>query len=173
MALIKCPECGKENVSDTAKTCPNCGFIFTHMKKRDKKIFAVVGGVAAFVVILLVVKLLLSGTSPAGKATKIIETDLGYSIDVINIYYNEEQQGCVVEFYGNGIKETACVYLDDNKVGYESIYNQYIEQSNNAVTNEEKQKCAQRVVAYPYNVYWILNLTMNGTNDESGWEKIK
>ena len=26
MALIKCPECGKENVSDTAKACPECGF---------------------------------------------------------------------------------------------------------------------------------------------------
>ena len=25
MALIKCPECGKE-VSDTVKECPNCGF---------------------------------------------------------------------------------------------------------------------------------------------------
>ena len=24
MALIKCPECGKE-ISDKAKTCPNCG----------------------------------------------------------------------------------------------------------------------------------------------------
>lgn len=26
MALIKCPECGKENVSDNAQSCPNCGF---------------------------------------------------------------------------------------------------------------------------------------------------
>ena len=26
MALIKCPECGKEGVSDTAIACPNCGF---------------------------------------------------------------------------------------------------------------------------------------------------
>ena len=26
MALIKCPECGKENVSDSANACPNCGF---------------------------------------------------------------------------------------------------------------------------------------------------
>ena len=25
MALIKCPECGKE-ISDTAKSCPNCGY---------------------------------------------------------------------------------------------------------------------------------------------------
>lgn len=26
MALIKCPECGRENVSDSAKACPGCGF---------------------------------------------------------------------------------------------------------------------------------------------------
>ena len=26
MALIKCPECGRENVSDMASSCPNCGF---------------------------------------------------------------------------------------------------------------------------------------------------
>lgn len=25
MALIKCPECGKE-ISETAKVCPNCGY---------------------------------------------------------------------------------------------------------------------------------------------------
>ena len=26
MALVKCPECGKENVSDAAESCPNCGY---------------------------------------------------------------------------------------------------------------------------------------------------
>lgn len=26
MALVKCPECGKENISDTAAACPVCGF---------------------------------------------------------------------------------------------------------------------------------------------------
>lgn len=26
MALIKCPECGKENVSDSAESCPECGY---------------------------------------------------------------------------------------------------------------------------------------------------
>lgn len=25
MALVKCPECGTDNVSDTATSCPNCG----------------------------------------------------------------------------------------------------------------------------------------------------
>lgn len=28
MALIKCPECGN-NVSDTAKSCPHCGYVIT------------------------------------------------------------------------------------------------------------------------------------------------
>ncbi len=26
MDLIKCPECGKENVSDSAEMCPECGY---------------------------------------------------------------------------------------------------------------------------------------------------
>lgn len=26
MALIKCPECGRENVSDSAEMCPECGY---------------------------------------------------------------------------------------------------------------------------------------------------
>ena len=26
MGLIICPECGRENVSDSAEACPNCGY---------------------------------------------------------------------------------------------------------------------------------------------------
>ena len=26
MAIIKCPECGRENVSDSAESCPSCGY---------------------------------------------------------------------------------------------------------------------------------------------------
>ena len=26
MALIKCPECGRENVSSSAESCPSCGY---------------------------------------------------------------------------------------------------------------------------------------------------
>lgn len=34
MALIKCPECHKENVSDQAEMCPYCGFgIKAHFDK--------------------------------------------------------------------------------------------------------------------------------------------
>lgn len=38
MALIKCPECGRE-VSDKAKVCPNCGFgIVEHLEAEREKI---------------------------------------------------------------------------------------------------------------------------------------
>ena len=34
MALVKCPECGRENVSDNAESCPDCGYgIKAHFDK--------------------------------------------------------------------------------------------------------------------------------------------
>lgn len=34
MALIICPECRRENVSDSAEACPNCGYgIKAHYEK--------------------------------------------------------------------------------------------------------------------------------------------
>lgn len=36
MALINCPECGKEGVSDSAISCPNCGFpIANHINEQN------------------------------------------------------------------------------------------------------------------------------------------
>lgn len=38
MALIKCPECGKENISDSATTCPFCGYgIKEHFELINQK----------------------------------------------------------------------------------------------------------------------------------------
>ena len=37
MALIKCPECGKE-ISDAAVKCPNCGYpVKAEQKKKEKE----------------------------------------------------------------------------------------------------------------------------------------
>ncbi|MCD7775148.1 MAG: zinc ribbon domain-containing protein [Clostridiales bacterium] len=38
MALVKCPECGKLNVSDTAESCPECGYaIKEHFQRVEKQ----------------------------------------------------------------------------------------------------------------------------------------
>jgi hypothetical protein len=38
MALTKCPECKKENVSDSADSCPQCGYpIKSHFEKIREK----------------------------------------------------------------------------------------------------------------------------------------
>lgn len=37
MALIKCPECGKE-ISDQADFCPNCGYSFEEKKRKKSKV---------------------------------------------------------------------------------------------------------------------------------------
>lgn len=40
MALIRCPECGHENVSDHASHCPQCGYTISayYLKKKLKRI---------------------------------------------------------------------------------------------------------------------------------------
>lgn len=38
MALVKCPECGREKVSDTAAACPDCGYgIKAHFDKIEQE----------------------------------------------------------------------------------------------------------------------------------------
>lgn len=38
MALVKCPECGRENVSDSAESCPDCGYgIKAHFLEIEQK----------------------------------------------------------------------------------------------------------------------------------------
>ena len=37
MALILCPECGRE-ISDAAAACPNCGFPLDRLKKADVQV---------------------------------------------------------------------------------------------------------------------------------------
>jgi uncharacterized Zn finger protein (UPF0148 family) len=38
MALINCPECGRENVSDTALACPICGYgVWEHFERIKRE----------------------------------------------------------------------------------------------------------------------------------------
>ena len=56
MALITCPECGKE-ISDTAKSCPECGYTNFQTPKRKNNIKASV--IKWMFIIIIVICLLL------------------------------------------------------------------------------------------------------------------
>lgn len=58
MALINCPECGRNNVSDSAKRCPGCGYPIcgeakskTMLKDNPK---LVIGGIVAFAIVIFI-----------------------------------------------------------------------------------------------------------------------
>ena len=64
MALIKCPECGKE-ISDTVKRCPNCGY---HKKiKFDKKKRIIGGGVVLFAIIACIAIFIFTNEKPLNE----------------------------------------------------------------------------------------------------------
>lgn len=51
MALVKCPECGKE-VSSQLKRCNNCGYKIKKVDKKKVKMFSVIGGVLAVLLVI-------------------------------------------------------------------------------------------------------------------------
>lgn len=74
MALIKCPECGKE-LSDTVKFCPNCGYKlkginrkFSQISKSTKKRFFVAAVCFVGVIVLIAILNKTLGLSDAENA---------------------------------------------------------------------------------------------------------
>lgn len=72
MALINCPECNHE-ISDSAKSCPHCGF---RIKKSNNKKVPIIIGVCLITIIVCVAVVLLnrSGLTPEQKAVSDVST---------------------------------------------------------------------------------------------------
>lgn len=54
MSLIKCKECGKE-ISEEARTCPNCGAKTSKSKKRNKVIVKIVIAILIIVILAMII----------------------------------------------------------------------------------------------------------------------
>lgn len=68
MALIKCPECGKE-VSDKAEMCPNCGYKIasSNNNKRNKKINKPLFFILGVVIIVMILVIIFFATEDIRK----------------------------------------------------------------------------------------------------------
>lgn len=167
-----CKQCGSE-ISDDSIFCMMCGCKIPEKKRANKKMIVIL--VLFFLIICGVGIILILGGSgnPAKQAIKIIEDDYGKKVNITAVYYNEEENGCIVEFTSGGIEDEACVHLDDKTVGYVSVYEELTDKmQDESLSREEQQKYAKEIVNYPYDVFWVYNLVMHGP-EASDWEKIQ
>lgn len=66
MALIKCPECGKE-ISDAAKSCPNCGHPVKIGNGNKKSIITILSILVVVVAIIGIILCVINVQSPEKK----------------------------------------------------------------------------------------------------------
>lgn len=173
MALVKCPECGKI-ISDTSRSCPECGYKDERKGKSNKKIFIIpVSIIVILMCIFCIIRLIENNNSPANQAIKIIELDYGKNVNITSIFYNEKQNGCIIEFSSGGVSDVACVHLKDKTIGYESVYENISEKfSDLSLSDSDKRKYAVQLTEYPYDAVWVYNLHAYGTSG-SKWEKVQ
>ena len=150
MALINCPECGKE-VSDSAEKCIHCGYEIkasnsetTRKKKINKKVLIpIIAVVAVIVIVFGIIKFANRATGLEANAKKYIkelESIVG-DVEVFDVVcfsyipYGEEEieYKYLIEYKHNG-REDFAVFLSDPELGY--IGNGY----NGGSTNDSMQE---------------------------------
>lgn len=173
MALIKCPECEAE-ISDQAIRCPKCGCPNVGRgneatesnktpTKKYRNIIIVIGTLIVFVIGIACILLLTNRNKPAKEAMEIIMQDLGVNgkeLTFDRIYYNENENACVV-YYNNGeIDDIAVVLLDSREVGYQIMFELAALGMELANTEEQKQRIAQEIINNPYVPVYVYNVVM-------------
>lgn len=149
MALIKCPECGKEDVSDTAKRCPNCGFnIKKYIKperKIDKKVIGIcVAGVLAIICVIVVIAIAKRRVQTNTIGNVVFENedlivnkyefkDVYEGNEYGLIFYNKSDKMIAASYEVRFIKDGKVIYTDNSVIeallpgqyDYVAIYNIY------------------------------------------------
>lgn len=174
MAFIQCPECGKE-INNAVGQCPDCGYLIKKKNPVNKKlaVILIASAIVTILCVICVVKLVSNNGGPAKQAIKIIEEDYGKSVDIKAIYYNEEQEGCVIEFTCDGMSDIACIDLEEKSIGYESVFLKMGEKMNDtSLSDEERQTYAVRIIEYPYDAIWVYGVIANGTSGKA-WKKVQ
>lgn len=129
MALINCPECGKQ-VSDSAPSCPHCGYVLTQQvddepeyvfpKKKRKKISSL-GWAVIIIIIVLIIGFLkdCGGDSSDSNKTKYNGPEDAY-LEAQSFVEKHLKSPSTADFpYYNRIKDNV-KYLGTNKYKIDS-----------------------------------------------------
>ncbi len=181
MALIKCPECGRD-ISDQAEICIGCGCPIKRKtddsggkEKGNGKvgIIAIVIGICVILGVFIAMSLLnrSDDDTPADKTIEVIQKDLAQDIIIKRILYNEELNACIAVYSLSGVQDMAMVNLEDQSVLYWSKCNEATELMEKT-TGDESKKYAEMVIEYADFIMEWHNIRMKGI-ENSGWIELE
>lgn len=147
MALIECPECGKE-ISDKAIQCPNCGYPIEHsinpkFKTNKKKILLFVSIATAFVIVLCISIKVAQYHKYANNPFKIYTDVVGKTFDQIP---DEATKSRVIDNFIDAELDTGEIWGIPGKVHFMSFTGEpdetlnwisWYSDANNRLTNDE------------------------------------
>jgi len=115
MALIKCPECGNE-ISDMAKTCPNCGIKIRKVNNGYVKylIIGVLILIVAIIGIALIVNLFNGKPANMDKNTYNLGTSaLAITDDYMDVKITKDEARSKLETISNRLDKTYAIDKND------------------------------------------------------------
>ena len=153
MALIKCPECGKE-ISDTIKKCPNCGY--KNKKKLNKKKFVIICIISLVLLIGGCISIITIKNNNTKQQEKLVQEYDSLIVETgAKIYVN----GVLAQYYSGGIADS---WYDCIKSKYCSDFNtsikNYMSQNEKGLTTlkdnkAELEKNMQKLKSVPTTDY--------------------
>ena len=114
------------------------------------------------------------------QVVAILEEDLGTSVQITTLYYNEDKNGCFAEIKTEEYTDVAAVHMESKFVDYESEFDFYsilAEQlrKQNPINEAALHECNDKIINSSY-AEWNFEIAVfetNGTLEENGWKKIK
>lgn len=163
MALIECPEC-KKMISDTASSCPNCGYLFPKQKsktflknivfdstqKRSKKNIPIIATIAVVIIIIITIFIVILSTPQSINASpeaisygkRVVEAIDGY-IDKTISYEDakKEIEKIIDNFdYLDDMDRNEEHYQEDLTISFEVIHISYVLMVDSHQGDYENQK---------------------------------
>lgn len=146
MALVKCPECGKE-ISDTIKKCPNCGY--KNKKKLNKKKFVIICIISLVLLIGGCLSIITIKNNNTKQQEKLVQEYDSLIVETgAKIYVN----GVLAQYYSGGIADA----------WYDCIKSKYCSDFNTSIKNYMSQ-----------NEKGLTTLKDNKTEIENNMQKLK
>ena len=123
--MINCPECNKE-VSDQAKSCPNCGYVLWQNNKHTKrsKLLIIVSIFIAFLIVITAFFIFFNKkNAKVEKVRELLKNKTNEEIVISDFWVHEDNITVFVKFSHNSYNnDFALINLNEKTMYLESDY---------------------------------------------------